>query len=267
MYGETPLERMLRDAWREPGLRPAFYKRLLISEVLVPVQAPPEQVLDGVIAAGAKLDMITLVRSDNTVAVPFYTSPERLYEGSPTGERCVVMTVRELFESRHDLHFHINPFSTFGREFTPWEVRSLLDTAGIATVERTWAPHTEEAHLRAPRELPEVVLQALRVLFARNFEIRAAYVAERYGPGAEEKGALLIALDLAEGANHVRALREAGTVITESWLSGMPTFGVVVLPRDGSAVSRYFLEQATPFFTIGLTGSIASVLRGVQAGM
>lgn len=85
--------------------------------------------------------------------------------------------------------------------------------------------------------------------------------------GAEEKGALLIALDLAEGANHVRALREAGTVITESWLSGMPTFGVVVLPRDGSAVSRYFLEQATPFFTIGLTGSIASVLRGVQAGM
>ena len=259
MQEKTPLERMLEDAWREPGLRPAFYKRLLESMVLIAVQPRPGQVHDGVIGAGENLAVISLVRTDGVEVIPFYTSPGRVFEGSPMGERCVTMTARVLFEMRPDTHFHINPFSPYGREFTPWEVRSLLGTGGIAVQERIGIPDSDD--LGPPQQVPERVLEALRVLFARNFDVRAAYLAQRYGPAAHEYGTLLITVDLAAGGDQVRALREAGTVISEVDEPGMPTFSVAVLPRDGSAISRYFLEQATPFYSIGLAGSIAAALK------
>ena len=119
---ETPLERLLRNAWEEPGLRPEFYKCLLESNVLVPVQPTPGQGRRGVIAAGSVLQVICLVRADGAEVIPFYTSPERVFEASPAGENCVVMTACELFESRRDMRFYINPFSRFGREFQPHEL-------------------------------------------------------------------------------------------------------------------------------------------------
>lgn len=260
MATETPLERMLRDAWHEPGLRPAFYKRLLKSDVLVPVQPRPGQVVSGKIDAGETLDVITFVRNDQVNVIPFYSSPEHLFKASPAGEKCVVMRVRELFESRRDMHFHLNPYSVYGREFSPLDTRSLLATGGITVTERYWLPNAKQAALREPTRVPESILSALRVLFARNFDIRAAYVAERCEPELDGEE-LLIAVDLVEGGDQVRALREAGTVIIELVEPGMPRFGFAVLPRDDSPVSRYFLEQAKPFYTIGLAGSIAAALE------
>lgn len=259
---ETPLERMLRDAWHEPGLRPAFYKRLLKSDVLVPVQPRDGQGLTGKIDAGEALDVITFVRNDGVDVIPFYSSPEHLFRASPAGEKCVVVRVRNLFEMRPDMHFHLNPFSVYGREFSPLDTSSLLKTGGIAATERVWIPYTQEANLREPDNPPEVVLSALRVLFARNFEIRAAYIAQRCepNPDAEE---LLVVVDLVEGGSQVRALRDAGTVLTEMVEPGMPRFGVAVLPRDESPIARYF-QRAAPFYTIGLAGSIASALNAGQ---
>lgn len=257
---ETPLERMLRDAWHEPGLRPAFYKRLLESHVYVPIRPRPGQGPHKTIAAGETVDVITFVRHDGIEVIPFYSSPQHLFKASPAGEKTVVFRVRDLFECRPDAYFHLNPYSTYGREFTPLDTRSLLATDGIATTERFWMADAKEAALREPTRAPERILSALRVLFARNFEIHAAYVAERCEPDLDGEE-LLIVMDLVEGGDQIRAVREAGTVIAELGEAGMPRFGVAQLPRDGSAVSRYFLEHAKPFYTIGLAGSIAAALK------
>ena len=259
MATETPLERMLRNAWHEPGLRPAFYKRLLKSDVFVPVLPDPGQGQSGRIGAGEILKVIALVRADQVEVIPFYSSAEHLFKGSPAGEKCVVIRVRNLFESRPDAHFHLNPFSTYGREFSTSDTRSLLATGGIAVTERVWIPYAQEADLREPDNAPQAILSALRVLFARNFEIRAAYIAQRSEPKPDGEE-LLVVVDLVEGGSQVRALREAGTVITEMVGPGAPRMGFAVLPRDGSPIARYF-EQAKPFYTIGLAGSIASALR------
>jgi len=259
MDEETPLERMLRDAWREPGLRPAFYKRLMESDVIVPVLAKEAEVTNGRLEAGT-IQIVSLVRTNGPLAIPFFTSPARLFEASPGGERCVVMPVRHLFEGRPDMHFYINPGSAWGREFCPWEVKSLLTTSGMAVVERQ-ATSFAEATLREPEHGPESVLTALRTLYARNFDVRAAYIAERCDPNADKDGRLLIVVDLVDGGDQVRALRETGTVITESQEAAEPSFGVAVLRHDDSPVSRYFREQAKPFYTIGLAGSIAAALK------
>jgi hypothetical protein len=261
MEDETPLERMLRDAWQEPGLRPAFYKRLMESDVIVPVLAAVDQMSQGTIDAGTAIQVISLVRQDGRVLIPFFTSPTRLFEASPQGERCVVIPVRQLFEGRPDMHFFINPGSAWGREFSPWDVRSLLKTSGIAVTERVGTNLEKDVTLREPEQMPDLVLAALRTLYARNFDIRAAYIAERCGPDADEQGRMLIVVDLVDGGDQVRALRDTGTVITESRESDEPSFGVAVLRRDDSQASRYFQEQATPFYTIGLAGSITAALK------
>jgi len=117
---------MLRDAQRDPGLLPTFYQRLLDSEVIVPVQARPDQIGRSTIPAGALLDVITMVRSDGIGVIPFFTSPARLFQWSPEGERCVLMRVRELFESRPDMLFHLNPGSPDGQAFRQAEMHALL---------------------------------------------------------------------------------------------------------------------------------------------
>jgi len=191
------------------------------------------------------LDVITFVRNYGVNVIPFYSSLEHLFRASPAGEKCVVVRVRNLFEMRPDMHFHLNPFSIYGREFSPLDTRSLLNTGGIAVTERVWVPYRQDANLREPDDPPRAVLEALRVLFARNFDIRAAFIAERCEPepAGEE---LLVVVDLVEGGSQVRALREAGTVVKELVEPGMPRFGFAVLPRDGSPIARYF-ERAAPF--------------------
>jgi len=259
MQAETPLERMVRDAWHEPGLRPTFYRRLLDSDVLVPVQPCPEHVATGVIGAGARLNVITLVRQTDRVGViPFFTSPERVFEGYPAGERCVQMRVRELFEARRDMHFHLNPFSKYGREFFPHEVSWLLSSGGIAPLEQIELEGTEALSLRTPRQITEPVVSALRVLYARNFDVLAAYFAECTDAASGVK--FLVLLDMKEAGDAALVLQDTGTVVNEVVGAGSSRFAVALLPRDGSAPSP-ILDDATPFYRMGLTGSIASAAR------
>jgi hypothetical protein len=257
MKEESALEHMLRDAWQEPGLRPAFYKRLLESEVLVPIQPGSQQRRSRVISAGDTLQVITLIRNDRVGVIPFFTSSDRLFEDAAATGHCVRMIVRELFESRRDMHFHLNPFSRYGREFPPGDVRSLLNTGDIVSAEPMLVPYEDEPGLRAPALPPTPILSALRVVFSKNVDVDAAYIAEWHHPepGAEQ---MLIVMDLKDGADEMRAVRESGTVIRELSEAESPRFAVGRLLRDGSPVARYFLEQATPFYTIGLAGSIAS---------
>lgn len=253
---ETPLERSLRNASENPGLRPEFYKRLLDSSVLVMVMRRPEQFGANTVAAGSNLNVITLVKNDGVGVIPFFTSPARVFEVSPQGETCVCMTVRELFESRPDMFFHLNPYSKYGREFSPPEVESLLTTGGIVFPQHIHIPLEENVDLRTPENPPNEILDALQTAFARNLEIRAAYVAELHRKGPDPKNTLLLLLDLTESADEERALREAGTVITEYNAPGMTTFDLGILTRDDSMIMKYFREKARPFYEVGIVGRL-----------
>jgi|GEM_PF-4956052 len=119
-----PPERMLGVAERKPEQLSRLYQQLLTLEVLVPVLAPP--VTQGKVPAGKLLNVITLVRIDGIEVLPFFTSPEKVYRWQAAGAHCVVMYVRELFESRPDMHFCLNPTSSDSLEFTPAEAQALL---------------------------------------------------------------------------------------------------------------------------------------------
>lgn len=126
VHPNISLEQMLRVAQLGPEQLLLFHRKLLASEVLVPVLAPPDRAPRGTVPAGELLNVITLVRPDGAGSLPFFTSPEKVFRWEPAGARCVVMYVHELFESRPDMHFYLNPASPEGREFTSTEAQALL---------------------------------------------------------------------------------------------------------------------------------------------
>jgi len=252
---ETPLERLLRNSQEEPGLRPEFYRRLLDAQVLVPVKVGPGQSLNGMIPANTTLGVITHVMESGIEVVPFYTSAARVFEGAPEGEQCVLMTTWDLFEllkHRRDMHFHLNPFSKFGRQFSPSEAAALLARGIPLTTARQQVAIDDNVTPSAPAHPPADVLDALRVCFARNLQVKAAYIAELHWPAGYTEPRLLIAVDLTDGADRDQLHREVGIVLIETETPDRPTIAFGVLQRDGSRISSYFLREATPFYVAGL---------------
>jgi len=123
---ESSLERMLEEEPRDAVWLARFHKHLLESEVLVPVKVQGHEAHRTTIPADSDLNVITLSRTDGVHVIPFFSSSGRLYQWSPTGEECVLLTVRELFESRPDMYFWLNPYSQGNREFAPPLVSALL---------------------------------------------------------------------------------------------------------------------------------------------
>lgn len=242
---ENPLERLLRDATSEIGLRPEFYRCLLEADVFVPIEPAPGQGRDGTIAAGSTLAIKTLVRNDGVGVIPFYSSAHALFEASPMGEKCVSMRVRDLFESRSDMHFHLNPFSAFGREFPPHEVASLL-SSGVPDASMQEIQTEDDFNLASPRNPPAHVLDSLRVLFSRNSQVESAFVADVIPRGAIEPTSLLIAIEVS--SDHERILREAAAIVREHDQQ-RPTIDLMFIERNGSDPSTYFFTDASPFYT------------------
>jgi len=243
---ETKLERLLRRATHEAGMRPEFYRRLLDADVLVPIEPMPGQGQHGTIDAGSQLAVKMLMRKDGVGVIPFYSSARAVFEGSPLGEECVSMRVRELFEARPDMHFHLNPFSEFGRAFPPHEVASLL-SSGLPNANMEEIRIDEDFSFVPPRNPPAQILDSLRVLFSRNEQVESAFTADVSSQGTSEPRSLLIAIEVS--SDHERILREAAAVMHEHDPQQM-TIDLTLIERNGSGrTSTYFFKDASPFYT------------------
>jgi hypothetical protein len=243
MPGETPLERLLEAATHEIGLRPEFYRCLLATEVLVPIA---RDLLPGTRGtADTTLHVVTLVRHDHVAVIPFYSSSASAYQ-APAVDKYALMTVRELFAAQPGMHFHLNPYSPFGREFTPEEVEKLLTYGTLGETAHSVIIEDETVRVSAPSSVPDAMLAALRVLYARHFHIQAAYLAQLARPGHSDS--LLIMLDT-ESTDLLRVVRESATVIQDTGFGNLPV-DIARLERDGSPIARYF-DHATPFYERG----------------
>lgn len=245
MNAQTPLERLLQAATHDVGLRPAFYQCLLSSDVLVPIARhlhPGSQV-----AAETTLHVWTLQRFDGVAVIPFYSSRATAYDAPGGAEKYAVMPVRELFQARPDMPLHLNPFSPFGRSFDSDEVRQLLTTGMVGgATEEHLIPDDGSLGLGQPENVPDAMLAALRVLYARHFAVKAAYLAQLSRAGSATS--LLIAIDCDSDVLE-RVAQESATVITDTWPGNLPV-DVTRLEHDGSTLAGY-LAHVAPFYERG----------------
>lgn len=240
------LEQALEQATRDPGARPAFYRLLLESQVVV-MLGPAR---DGRSRDG--MELIVWTRNDGVRVIPFFSSLEvckavvSTQGPTPLGPTAIV-PARALFKNARSLsmHMHLNPNHTWGREFVPEELASLLTHGTIHHgVSHTVLEADTRVGLRAPQEILPDFQTALASLLTTFPRVQTAYLfeMERIDPPAE--AALIVGIV----GPHDKALPHAlGTIVTETYLGRLPVDLCFFTPQDCQLAA---LQDAmiVPFF-------------------
>jgi hypothetical protein len=242
---ETPLERLLRTATTDVAARPEFYRCLLDSDILVPVLTGRRA--NDSIPAGETLAIACLLREDGVPVVPFFTSSATAFRASSNGGQCAVMRTRDLFAAKREMQFHLNPYSDYGREFLPHEVDCLLRTGTLGFTAYERIPEKEHIALARPSNSQSRMTAALSSLYARNVNVKAAYLAEVTPRKQENVPWLLIALDVVSDIE--RIVEETATVVQDT-LNGGCTVDVMQLLPDSTDAVKAFCASVQPFYRI-----------------
>ena len=121
---QPPLEKLFERAIAQPELHDEFLRLLLATEVFVATETRMPG--GAVVPAGTTVLVRSFVRTDGVTCIPFYTSRESFLRANPEDNHCILMQVRDLFESRLDAYFYFNPTSSFEYQFSPAEIAELL---------------------------------------------------------------------------------------------------------------------------------------------
>src|SRR3974390_1622443 len=162
---ENRLEKALLLATTDVMARPEFY-RLLMS--------------DPVIAAGEVVDSegikLAIVRHNGRPYHPIFTAFSRLDAFSPTKTPRFVIVGRDLFSRTRGADFVLNPGLPVGKQLSPAEIEYWLDPS--ARARRTLSRNPPKARLGLLPKPPQLLVDALRVLFQNRHDIVAAHLLE-----------------------------------------------------------------------------------------
>ena len=191
---ENPLERLLRLAKPEPGLRPELYRLLLESHVyiLLPEWFDAEQP----VLSDTHIPFIEWTRPDGVRVVPFFSSMDTLKQGAPQAKKAASFPVRGLFAAVPDKIMHLNPNCEFGFVLQANEIHMLLTHGMLGRP----APFSDEAFqdtvVDPVTDPPADMVSGLITLYARTPSIEAAYLVRVSPVGDEARSTLLIAVEL-----------------------------------------------------------------------
>ena len=159
---ENQIERDLMKAAVDPGARPTFTRAILDAEVFVVLIPEDGAVLPNsagiaTIPEGMKLTLATGNRDGQTV-IPFFTAPSRARAWFKGDHIVAPEKARNLFAGYPDTSFFLNPASDFGKEYTPDEIRRMLE--GNIDGEVVIAADTKIL-LGHPKERPDELIAVL----------------------------------------------------------------------------------------------------------
>lgn len=238
---ETRLEYLLRMAVMEPGRRPEFYRALLEANIWVSID-PATQGRS--VPAGSEIQVVTWERSDGVLVLPFFTSPARLLDVEQGGLGAK-MIARDLFESMPDSYMHLNPGCEYGRDFSPYEIKALLETGTIVDVPSEVLEASKPVRLDEVVDAPVDLFNGLGVLYQRTPTVHAAFLVRATDPEIDEKSAWIIAVE-ADSPNEVIA-QDTAIVVREMY-RGSEAIDVVFISATDGAIGQYMAERVRPFY-------------------
>jgi SseB protein C-terminal domain/SseB protein N-terminal domain len=237
---ENDIERMLIRASTEPAARPGFARALMDAEIQI-VLVPDTPIVPGTdgkatVPAGVKLTIPSATRGDESL-VPFFTAPSRARAWFKGDHVVASERTRDLFARYPDAPFFLNPGSSYGKEFTPYEVKRLLAGRFDDEPETQVISKPEKVLLAHPKEIPTELIAALARELARINGVRGAWLMLAMRAGQSEQSWML-GVDHKGSWQDVRAAigrAAAGSVLKGRTLDAMPldASGLSVTLRSG----------------------------------
>jgi hypothetical protein len=258
MPDQNELEHALERAASDPSSRPDFYRILLESEVLVLGHSDTPGEGRAELPAGAKLSIVHWEKKDGMPVIPFFTSLTALRQSLKEEARFLGMPARSLFEMVKGETLVLNPASSYGKEFFPQEIESLL-AVGLnhAPVQRIVEKQTQVL-LGQPSNYPAQMVASIKTLLARHPNVDAAYLCLMQEPAAQTPS---LVVGFSGTGDISRAMAEAGSVAADTALPGTPVdFVKVVRGEDG--MSDYFIRSVKPFYR----RTMGTALKGFFSG-
>jgi hypothetical protein len=250
---ERRLEDLLEKATKEPAFRPEFYQRLMEADVYV-VSGDEGAKREGTVdmKEGDTVNLVQFPREDGSTALPFFTSLEVLQKSIDYKVNYICLPARILFEMTEGTPLILNPFSEFGKDFTPEEVHGLLTgelPGGHA--EKKMIEKETKILMGQPKNYPAKLVESLTTLFAAEPAIKKAYLAQMYNPSEPDvKPHLVIGLYMEPRTGFEASLKKIGPVANASMPDGDLVDFILIEPdaESSSGIAGYMLKDTRPFY-------------------
>lgn len=173
----NPLEERLVAASRgDPAAQEAFARSLPDETLYV---ATPDKVPEGTLQSATPMRVLSIALKDGRRATAVFTAPERMLAAFGEGVGCLALPGRTLFEMIRADPAVLNPGQPYG---VMWEPESLAVLVGLPS-ERT-VEKEAQVLLGDPAEVPSELIAELQRRLEPLVQVRAAWLALAYWPGA-----------------------------------------------------------------------------------
>jgi hypothetical protein len=242
-FPENRLEALLMQAANDPGVRPDFYKELLLTDLFVLI-VPGNRPHGNYVAQEGETLSMKGINVEGRKLIPVFTTERRLREYIQAQDHLAKLNGRVLLSMivTQKNGIVLNPASSYGKEFTLQEVESLVDGSIFQPKQQTIA-HETQVLIGMPKEYPTKVVEALSSYFQGKPEVKKAYVAEIHVPDSGEPSHLLFSIQV-DGDFH--PIASDLSVVMQSIL-GTGQFADLVQFGQGS-LDEFFKTQE-PFFS------------------
>lgn len=240
---DLTLEELLQKASTQTSFRTEFYKRLLTDDLIVITKDSELPHGDNVLEKDTQVKIVSFPDGK----IPVFTSIERIFDKGIIKEKVVNLKMKgkDIFELAKDATFILNPYSDYGKELLPNEIRNLLNgTIMTATHEEIIIRKETQVQIGQPANYPTEIVNALRQLFSDNSKIKAAYLGWIYNPSTKEPPHFIFGLD--SDGDIQNEIKEAGLIVRQ--FIKPDEFVDFIRIDDKSELSDYFVKQTKPFY-------------------
>lgn len=237
---KNQLETLLHKALTEPGWRPEFFRVLLASEVWVPGCAIAQDAEN----QQSILDLQHWEKRDTSQIIPFFSSQQALAQVTDEQQPFIVMPVRALFEMTLGETLFLNARLPQGKEFTPQEIRRLLE--GDAD------PHSEQQIIQGGIPLllstlvrpPDFLIEPLINLFQELKTVKRAFICQ-VKEQQQQKPNLLIGIEIQGDVDTI--IQATGSVASDALPEDEPVDICQVIDND-PGISHFMITHILPFY-------------------
>ena len=250
---EQQLEQLLEKAAKEPAYRPEFLQQLLIGHIyclgVTDRTTQPMKTEQIHMKQGDELHLQKWKKADGTEALPFFLSLETLQQSIEEEHSYLYLPTQQFFEMTLGDTLVMNPMSAYGKEFSPGEIRQLLQV-DVGQVESYEVQQDTEVLLGQPTEYPYKMVLQLQKFLQTKTQVQAAYLALMHNPQRDAKPTLMIGLqlDMPQPLQLDQLIQQIGQVAFESLDQPSLVDLTIIDDQKNDGLSRYMREETTPFY-------------------